>query len=91
MKHIKLFENFNESFNMKGFEENVKSYVDDVEQYVDYDMDNELLYVNIPYDKLKKGIESADRILAIAQKYPKCKSAVLQGDSEELRIVFTND
>jgi hypothetical protein len=92
MNHIKLFENWlNESaFNVEGFVENMKSYVKDVEQYIDFDVQEDLLYVNIPYDALKNGVDSAEKVIKIAQNYPKCKTAVLNGDAKEIRIVFTN-
>ncbi len=47
--------------------------------------------MNIPYDALKDGVDSAEKVIKIAEKYPKCKSAVLNGDEKEIRIVFTNE
>lgn len=91
MKRIKLFESFvNEEFYLKGFKENMSSYVKDIDKYIDIDDETKLIYVNIPYDAVKDGIDSAEKIVAISQKYPKCKSAVLNGDAKEIRIIFDN-
>lgn len=93
MKHLKLFENWklNEEFNIDGFKENMSSYVKNVAEYIDLDKTHKLYFVNIPYDALKNGIDSAEKVIKIAEKYPKCKTAVLNADVKEIRIVFTNE
>jgi len=92
MKYIKLFENWmNEAFYLEGFKQNMKSKVEgNIDQYIDFDEPANLYYVKIPYDKIKG--DAAEVISPYVDgKYPKCKSARLDADKQEVSMVFTNE
>lgn len=95
MKHIKLFESWvNEAFYLKGFKQNMKSKVEgNLDQYIDFDKDENLYFVNIPYDKIKGGVDDAEKIIKMYSdgRYPKCKVARLNADKQEIQLVFTNE
>lgn len=87
-----LYENFqNDDFNIEGFKENMRGYVNNVENYIDLDEDHNIYYVNIPFTALKTDdVSVANKIVRISEKYPRCISSSVDWEQKEIRFVFSN-
>lgn len=87
-----LYENFqNDDFNIEGFKENMKAYVNNVENYIDFDDQLNIYYVNIPFTALKTDdVSVANKIVRISEKYPRCIASSVDWEKKEIRFVFSN-
>lgn len=78
-------------FEIEGFKQNMKSYVNNIENFIDYDKDGDLYYVYIPFSALKQDdVQTANKIVRIAELYPRCLSAHADLDKKEIRFIFAN-
>jgi len=88
------------AFNLEGFKENMNPYVKDIEKYIEFQEDQQVYKVNIPFSALNTRLsfaftppetdvkDVANKILKIAQLYPRCISHKIE--QQEIKLVFTN-
>lgn len=79
-------------FNIEGFKDNLEPYLNsDPQNYIDLDENENTYYINIPITALvTDSVDIANKIVRIAQKYPKCQSAFYETNKHEIRLVFNN-
>jgi len=96
------FENNAGGFNIEGFLQNMAPYVNDINSFVDYDANQSTYFVVIPFSALKSKLEFANtpatsdnkdvanKIIKIAELYPRCLSSHVEWAKQEIRLVFTD-
>lgn len=96
----KVIESVN--FNIEGFKQNMNEYVNDIDSCITYDEAQKLYSVVIPFSKLKSKIgfaftdattsneTVANKIVKIANLYPRCLTAHIEAARQEIRMIFTN-
>lgn len=98
---VPTFEN-NGGFNIEGFLQNMAPYVNDINSYIEYDENQSTYFVVIPFSALKTKLEFANtpatsenkdvanKILKIAELYPRCLSSHVDWEKQEISLVFTD-
>lgn len=96
------FENNAGGFNIQGFLQNMEPYVNNINSFVDYDANQSTYFVVIPFSALKSKLEFANtpatsdnkdvanKIIKIAELYPRCLSSHVEWTKQEIRLVFTD-
>lgn len=101
-KQLQTIQENNSVFNLQGFQENMEPYILDIDKCIDYDNLENIYFVTIPFSQIRPSIklahtaattepsEIANKIIRIAQLYPKCKSATLNSENQTINLVFNN-